>query len=334
MRKLREMFKLSPRFKQIYESRISHLTDEDWLAFKQTGIGGSEVGVLMGVSDFATPVELFYDKRAPVKNITSVPMRRGKMLEPLVVELFEEEYGYPVWYNDTNCSFVSAEYGIPFMSTPDGIYITDEGKIGVLECKTAAGKGSKKWYAGIPPSYYIQTIYNTGVIGADEAILHWLVDDIAGTARYPMETTYGTWSACVRIVQDFYENNMLAEKEPSPIKLKDYQLIYKDALGIMDVEASPELIHTINEFQASKLLVRNMKDELKVYEKNVSDLQCVVLKAMGGAHNLNYGGCTVATYNPSKNGSRTLYIKEKNITNILKSLGVTDGDAIEEEAHG
>ena len=331
LRKLNEMFEASNRFKQIYESRISHLDDESWLEFKKTGLGGSEVGVLMGVSDFNTPVGLFYEKRAPIVNQTSIPMRRGKILEPLVVELFEEEYGYKVWYNNTNCSFVSQEYGIPFMSTPDGIYITDDGRIGVLECKTAAGNGSKKWWAGIPPSYYIQTIYNAGVIGADEAILHWLVDDIPGTSVYPMENNYGTWSACVKIVQDFYNNNMLAGKEPDPIKLSDYQAIYKDALGIIDADASIQLIHTINEFQASKLLVRNMEDELKVYKKNVSDLQCIILKEMGGAHNLLYDNCVVATYNPSKNGGRTLRIKEQNITNILQSLGVTDGDAISEE---
>lgn len=38
---------------------ISNLSEEDWLAYRRKGIGGSDVAAIMGVSPFATIRDLY-----------------------------------------------------------------------------------------------------------------------------------------------------------------------------------------------------------------------------------------------------------------------------------
>jgi putative phage-type endonuclease len=73
---------------------VDPLSFEDWLKWREGGIGGSDAAAVMGVSPFETPEELWLRRTgrlAPKPD--TFPMRRGRMLEPQARAEYERRTG-------------------------------------------------------------------------------------------------------------------------------------------------------------------------------------------------------------------------------------------------
>ncbi len=70
----------------------------EWLKERQTGIGGSDASVILGVNPFRTKTELWAEKIADT--VTEIPpnpaMLRGLVLEPVAADLYVERTGRQV----------------------------------------------------------------------------------------------------------------------------------------------------------------------------------------------------------------------------------------------
>lgn len=102
-----------------------------WLAARKNGIGASDAAVALGMSPYATPLDLYREKtgEAGEKEVTR-EMRRGTLLEPFLVEEFMARTGIEV-----------KEYPCPMAWHPDHpwMYATPDGRIDadtLLELKT------------------------------------------------------------------------------------------------------------------------------------------------------------------------------------------------------
>lgn len=153
----------------------------EWLAYRMNGIGGSEVGTVLGLSPYTSSLELYYKKIQPTSEIEeNEAMHWGKALEDLIAERWQ--------YWDTNAVTMMANYeqkkiirkcrkinayiinpDVPYLfASVDriinhgkeislGRYIVDNRKPeGVLEIKTISGFSAKQWEQGIPPWYITQ----------------------------------------------------------------------------------------------------------------------------------------------------------------------------------
>ena len=77
-----------------------NLTEQEWLAYRRRGIGGSDVAAILGISPFRTARDLYDDKL----NIASVAddagnwvaLEMGHLLEPLVARIFAKKTGLDV----------------------------------------------------------------------------------------------------------------------------------------------------------------------------------------------------------------------------------------------
>lgn len=67
---------------------------EEWASWRKAGIGASDAAVILGVSPWRTPYQLWQDKRGllPPQEETA-PMRRGKALEPVARVAYEAATG-------------------------------------------------------------------------------------------------------------------------------------------------------------------------------------------------------------------------------------------------
>lgn len=114
----------------------SKLSKEDWLDYRRSGIGGSDVAAIMGISPFATIRDLYNDKVGILPVIEEeesnwVAKEVGHLLEDLVAKIFSKKTGltvFPVrkmfrhpWY-----PFMLADVDY-FIAFPNGTY-------GILEC--------------------------------------------------------------------------------------------------------------------------------------------------------------------------------------------------------
>ena len=214
---------------------------EDWLAFRSGGIGGSEIGTLMGVNPWKSAIELFYQKVGlfDSKVDYNMPMFMGNVLEPIVADLFE------YWDDGDNLItnhvtgirqrrlqeitgyVLNDEYPNLFFS-PDRLIsnrpVQRKDKLirknieGIVEIKTISNWSAKQWVGGLPPSYYLQL--QTYLMGLDveEGYIVSLKDgrelDVVYIERN-REVGDMIWST----FKNFWERVELAREDPDNIDM-------------------------------------------------------------------------------------------------------------------
>ena len=70
---------------------------EGWHEARKSGLGGSDIAAVLGLSKWASPMDVWYQKRGLVDPLEeSNAMRRGRLLEPAIAEWYAEETGLQV----------------------------------------------------------------------------------------------------------------------------------------------------------------------------------------------------------------------------------------------
>lgn len=147
------------------------MSRDEWIAYRHTGIGASEVGSILGLDDYTSSLELYYYKIGEVAKFDTESMASfmGREQEDLIARLWQ------YWENDEatmirnfrenkivrKCQRVSS-----YVRNPDypWLYVSLDRKInkhqgrdeGTLELKTISGFEADKWEAGLPPKYVTQ----------------------------------------------------------------------------------------------------------------------------------------------------------------------------------
>ena len=78
-----------------------NLTEQEWLAYRRQGIGGSDVAAILGISPFRTARDLYDDKLNIASAVDDtgnwVALEMGHLLEPLVAQIFTKKTGLEVF---------------------------------------------------------------------------------------------------------------------------------------------------------------------------------------------------------------------------------------------
>lgn len=132
---------------------------EEWLEQRQSGIGGSEVASILGLSPYKSAVTLFYEKLGIVnQQAPSMAMRLGNLLEPGIVEAFRQEYP-TITVHHENLTFASLE-NPRFRANPDAIIEDQNGNLSILEIKYTS-----QYWTEIPLHYKYQVLWYMYVTG-------------------------------------------------------------------------------------------------------------------------------------------------------------------------
>lgn len=163
---------------------VDYVKDVDqWHQLRGKGIGGSDAGIVMNVSQYRTPYELWEQKCGISERsfTTNEAIEKGNKLEPILYNLFEVLYGnkYEV-INTKDISLSSKQF--PYMrANLDGALINkSNGQKGVLEIKSTTIQNVsmlKKWKQDdLPITYYFQVLHYLYVTGFDFAIVYAILD--------------------------------------------------------------------------------------------------------------------------------------------------------------
>lgn len=132
---------------------------QEWLEQRQSGIGGSEVASILGLSPYKSAVTLFYEKLGLVDQAApSMAMRLGNLLEPGIVEAFRQEYP-TITVHHENLTFASLE-NPRFRANPDAIIEDQNGNLSILEIKYTS-----QYWTEIPLHYKYQVLWYMYVTG-------------------------------------------------------------------------------------------------------------------------------------------------------------------------
>lgn len=217
-------------------------------------LGGGDIAALMGVNPWRTPLDVYLQKTGQVVPGPPDPerekrLRRGKLMEPVVLEMMRQDFGIEVVaanhrYRDPEFPFLAAEIDFEWH---DGNHAIRNGEI-----KTAHPFGANKWgEAGteeVPIEHAAQSMFGlmiTGrevcqygtLFGSDNLVLyHVLRDD---------ETIAGMRALAV----EFWHEHVLARVPPAPRTADDLRKLWPKPTR-KAIEATPEIEAMLAKHQA------------------------------------------------------------------------------------
>lgn len=149
-------------------------TRAEWLAQRRTGIGGSDVAAILGLSKWSTPLQVYQQKRGELgEQPENDAMRWGRYLEPVVRQAYADETGNEVRVLPTMIRHPAHDF---MVANLDGFVAPEHAPRRVFEAKTA--RSAEGWGEPgtdqIPQPYLLQVQHYlavTGFIVADVAVL-------------------------------------------------------------------------------------------------------------------------------------------------------------------
>lgn len=193
---------------------MSELTRDEWLARRKTGVGGSEIAAICGLSPWKTPVQVWLDKVMDVQQDFSEDaeerMEWGNLLEEPVARKAAEKLGGTVRRNNK----LLTDSVSPLIGNLDRILTLPDNSKAILEVKTTDARNLKAWQEdGIPAMYQLQVqsyMHLTGIQKAVVATLFGgqklLLFEIAGDQE--------TQQYICKIASDFWQTYVIPKVAP------------------------------------------------------------------------------------------------------------------------
>lgn len=139
----------------------------EWHATRASGIGGSDVAGILGLSRYSSPLSIWMRKTGMDTNDPpSIPARVGTALESTIVELFSEETGLEVGITKATYQHPEHEWA---RANIDGVVFEDNGSLALLECKSVGDFMREDWAEGVPVYYLTQVQHYLWVMGLQRA---------------------------------------------------------------------------------------------------------------------------------------------------------------------
>ena len=154
---------------------LKNISEEEWHKLRQKGIGGSDVGTLMGYNKYKTNIQLWEEKiGAKLPKCVDTPATlRGKKSEENILKLWEA-------FNLSRVKIIKPEYQYChseyewIRANFDSFGIVDGEKC-IIEIKTAEVKNMSEWFQKVPMTYYLQCLHYMLVSGLKTV---WLIAGI------------------------------------------------------------------------------------------------------------------------------------------------------------
>lgn len=202
---------------------------QEWLAMRNKGIGGSDVGSILGLNPYKTAYQLWLEKTGqyqPPDISNKVAIQIGNELEDLVARLFTQETGLEV--QKDNKTYFHKDY--PFLLANIDRKII--GQKALLECKTTSTFNKQQWQDDeIPASYLMQVQHYLNVLDYDVAYIAVIIgnhDFVWKEIKRDDELI----ELYTQEVLKFWNEHVL-KNEPPEI---DGSLVTKEALNLVEFE--------------------------------------------------------------------------------------------------
>lgn len=246
-----------------------------WLKERQCGIGGSDVGAVLGVNKYKTPFEVYLEKTEPITEIKeqSESAYFGDIFEDIVAKEFEKRTGFKVRRDRKH--YKHKDYHFMVANIDRRIV----GENAILECKTANQYLLKEWEdEEIPASYLLQVQHYLAVTGADRGYIAVLI----GGQKFIWKEVSRDEELIEIIIQaekDFW--GLVEAKTPpaldgSSAAEKYLKEKYKEAEEDKTVELGFEYKDKIKSYL-------EMKEQLKNFEIQVKELENQIKFEIGNA---------------------------------------------------
>ncbi len=268
--------------------KTTNLSRADWLSLRQSGIGGSDIAAIIGVSPYATAYDIYQSKTQPLSDEDMSEFAYwGTVMEDVVAKEFSKRSGLKV----QNVNFMMRHPVHTFavanidravvnrdiagnVRYKDGKLTTDQ----IVEIKTASEYVGKNWgdedSDEVPDQYQCQAQWYMGV--TDTQVCHMAVL-IGGNKyrQYRIERNQDLIDVLFETAHDFWHNNVLAGIEPDATTLQNAKDKYPrhDPDTTLDVEADSEAAKAFEHYESLKAQEKEVKAAIELAQ---TDLICQI----------------------------------------------------------
>lgn len=245
----------------------------EFLAARRLGIGGSDIGAIMGLSKWKSPVDVWLDKtgRTEPDLEMSEPAYFGIELESFVATEYSKRSGNKV--QRVNQSMKHPEHNW-MLANIDRAVVADgsrarldkDGKLagikGLLECKTASAYLEREWSDDSAPLAYVaQCQWYMAVTGAEWCDLAVLI----GGQKYVchrIDRDESLIAAVIEAGRQFWFGNVIADCPPTPRTPEETLALFPRNTADDLVVASDDIMHAIEAYQILKQKAKSVDDEM------------------------------------------------------------------------
>lgn len=294
------------KFEQLQDAnavKTSNLSRQDWLALRQSGIGGSDIAAIIGVSPYATAYDIYQSKTQPVNEDTNEFAYWGTVLEDTVAREFSKRSGLKI--QNVNFLMRHPEHRWAIANIDRAIINRDvsgnvrfkDGKLTtdqIVEIKTASEYVGKNWGLEesdeVPDQYQCQAQWYMGVTDTQVCYMAVL---IGGNKyrQYKIERHQDFIDYLFEAAESFWTNNVLAGVEPDATTLQNAKDKYPrhNPDTTLDVELDSEAAKAFEHYETLKAQEKEVKAALELAQ---TDLICQIQDN----ETLAIDGEVVATY--------------------------------------
>nr|DAD63595.1 MAG TPA: Exonuclease [Caudoviricetes sp.] len=267
----------------------------EWLKYRESGIGSSEVATIVGLNPWETPYQLWRRKVGlDAPKLENFAMKAGHYLEDAVSLFWQDETGQQVIKSSAGDWLIRDDERPYLQVSPDRTYWladmphSNENK-GILECKTTQMTIDED---DIPKHWFVQVQYQLGVAGYQHGSLAWLTQGRNfGYKDLAFVPDFFAW--LVEEVDKFWVDNIQAKQEPTAANVQDILLKYNRHTDGKIVEVNDEIFAAYQDLKA-------VKEELSAIEEKKTDLEEKIKLGFGDAEAISYDGQTLATWKAPK----------------------------------
>lgn len=187
---------------------MNEVERNEWLAKRRTGISGTDVSAILGINPWASPLDVWLEKRnQAIPKVQNMAMKLGNLLEPVVATLYADETGAEL----VDPGFLRHPSRDWHIGTPDRI--TVDGTL--IEIKTA--RSGNDWGEPgtdqIPRQYLTQVAWYLSLTDLQEAHVAVLIG-ASDYRRYVVHRDLELEGVLLERCEAFWKNNVLAGQMP------------------------------------------------------------------------------------------------------------------------
>ena len=265
------------------------------------GIGGSDIGAILGLSPYRGPVDVWADKVRGHGGGGSdeIHLRYGQHLEPFVAREYERVTGHVTHEHPTTLRHPKHPHlfaHVDRLVGRDGREVLDtEGVIctpTLLECKTAsafsADQWGQAWTDQVPHAYLAQCVWYTTITGCEEAHLAVLLGN-SEFRVYRVGHDRGLGERLVKAALCFWDEHVMTGIPPQPTTRAEVLKLYPTEVAGLEVEADDEAINHLRRLRRIQGLAKRLEHSSEQIKQRLTAL-------MKDAERLCSQGRTLATW--------------------------------------
>ena len=248
---------------------------EDWLEKRRESIGGSDAGAIMGLSNYASPLTVYLEKKKLVPSReASRAARRGKFLEPMIMAETMKDFPQleivpvPFMLADPGNPFMSANLdGVAFAKEP--VEIRGEAIKGLGGFESKSAKTRYGWSeTEIPDSYFAQVQHYMQVAGLAWFLVSAYILDDETLNYYVIRRNEDFIIRLVAAEMDFWGNYIEKNIMPAPLGIDNEEdMITGMFEGVKETIALGEKEHDLC---AEHVLINSQIKELEERKKVIA----------------------------------------------------------------